>query len=53
MGKTNFKGECMKIAIGSDERTNLTDRIVEELLQREHEVIPFGSLAENDLEVDS
>ncbi|MEH2160081.1 MAG: RpiB/LacA/LacB family sugar-phosphate isomerase [Nostoc sp.] len=42
----------MKIAIGSDERTNLTDRILEELKQRGHEVIAFGSLAENDLEVD-
>jgi ribose 5-phosphate isomerase RpiB len=39
----------MKIAIGSDERTNLTDRILEELKQRGHEVIVFGSLAENDL----
>ncbi|MEH2408576.1 RpiB/LacA/LacB family sugar-phosphate isomerase [Nostoc sp.] len=42
----------MRIAIGSDERTNLTDRILEELKQRGHKVIPFGSLAENDPEVD-
>ncbi|WP_341525375.1 RpiB/LacA/LacB family sugar-phosphate isomerase [Nostoc sp. UHCC 0302] len=42
----------MKIAIGSDERTNLTNRVIEELQQRGHEVLPFGSLAENDSEVD-
>lgn len=42
----------MKIAIGSDERTNLTDTVLEELKRRGHEVIPFGSLAENQREVD-
>jgi ribose 5-phosphate isomerase B len=42
----------MKIAIGSDERTNLTTRVMEELQQRGHEVLPFGSLTENDSEVD-
>ncbi|MBW4677226.1 MAG: RpiB/LacA/LacB family sugar-phosphate isomerase [Desmonostoc geniculatum HA4340-LM1] len=42
----------MKIAIGSDERTNLTDMVLEELRQRGYEVIPFGSLAENNPEVD-
>ncbi|MBD2410237.1 galactose isomerase [Nostoc calcicola FACHB-389] len=42
----------MKIAIGSDERTNLTDTVLEELKRRGHEVIPFGSLAEDRREVD-
>ena len=38
----------MKIAVGSDERTNLTDTVVEELRKRGHELILFGPLAEND-----
>lgn len=42
----------MRIAIGSDERTNLTDTVLEELKRRGYEVIPFGSLAENQREVD-
>ncbi|BAY80116.1 RpiB/LacA/LacB family sugar-phosphate isomerase (plasmid) [Nostoc linckia NIES-25] len=42
----------MKIAIGSDERTNLTDTVLEELKRRGHEVIPFGSLADNHREID-
>ncbi|MDZ8188000.1 MAG: RpiB/LacA/LacB family sugar-phosphate isomerase [Nostoc sp. ChiSLP02] len=42
----------MRIAIGSDERTNLTDTVLEELKRRGHEVISFGSLAEDLQEVD-
>ncbi len=38
----------MKIAVGSDERTHLTDTVIEELKQRGHELILFGPLAEND-----
>lgn len=36
----------MKIAIGSDERTHLTDLLVDELRRRGHDVQPFGPLAE-------
>lgn len=35
----------MRIAIGSDERTHLTDALVEDLRRRGHEVLPFGPLA--------
>ncbi|HEX6799880.1 MAG TPA: RpiB/LacA/LacB family sugar-phosphate isomerase [Ktedonobacterales bacterium] len=35
----------MRIAIGSDERTHLTDALLEELRGRGHEVLPFGPLA--------
>ena len=42
----------MKIAIGSDERTHLTDKVLSELKQRGHEVLPFGALVENESEVD-
>ena len=35
----------MRIAIGSDERTHLTDALVEDLRKRGHEVLPFGPLA--------
>jgi ribose 5-phosphate isomerase B len=42
----------MKIAIGSDDRTHLTDIVIAELKQRGHEVLPFGPLAENDPETD-
>ena len=38
----------MKIAIGSDERTHLTDFVVHYLQAQEHEMLLFGSLAEND-----
>jgi ribose 5-phosphate isomerase B len=38
----------MKIAIGSDEHTHLTDVLVEELRRRGHDVLPFGPLAEAD-----
>ena len=36
----------MKIAIGSDERTHLTDTIVELVQQRGHQVALFGPLAD-------
>src|SRR5215831_14436217 len=42
----------MKIAVGSDERTHLTDMLSEELKKRGHELILFGPLAENDPDVD-
>jgi len=42
----------MKIAIGSDERTHLTNVVIEELKQRGYEVQPFGPLTENDPEGD-
>ena len=42
----------MKIAIGSDERTHLTDMLIEELRKRSHDLILIGPLAENDPEVD-
>jgi ribose 5-phosphate isomerase B len=42
----------MKIAIGSDERTHLTDVLIAELKQRGHDVQPFGPLAEHDPEQD-
>ncbi len=35
----------MNLAIGSDERTHMTDVIIEELKKRGHEVELFGSLA--------
>jgi ribose 5-phosphate isomerase B len=38
----------MKIAVGSDERTHLTDMVIEELKKRGHDPILFGPLAEND-----
>ena len=38
----------MKIAVGSDERTHLTDTVVEELSKRGHDLVLFGPLAEND-----
>lgn len=42
----------MKIAIGSDDRTHLTDFLMSELKQRGHDIVPFGPLAENDPESD-
>ena len=35
----------MRVAVGSDERTVLTDAVVEELHRRGHQVIPYGALA--------
>ncbi len=42
----------MKIAIGSDERTYLTDSVIAELKKRGHEPLPFGPLAQDDPAVD-
>jgi ribose 5-phosphate isomerase B len=42
----------MKIAIGSDEATELTTALVAELQKRGHAVIPFGPLAKGDPEAD-
>ncbi len=42
----------MKIAVGSDERTHLTDMLIEELRKRGHELTLFGPLIENDTDVD-
>jgi ribose 5-phosphate isomerase B len=42
----------MKIAVGSDERSHLTDAVVEEVMRRGHEVVLMGALAEGDLETD-
>jgi len=39
----------MKIAIGSDEKTHLTDQVVSELIARGHEVLLFGPLQEEEL----
>ena len=35
----------MKLAVGSDERTNLTDAVIANLKERGHEVVLFGPLA--------
>jgi ribose 5-phosphate isomerase B len=42
----------MRIAIGSDEKTELTDALLHELAKRGHEVLAFGPLAEGDPDVD-
>jgi len=42
----------MKIAVGSDERTSLTDAVLADLRKRGHELLLFGPLAENDPEAD-
>ena len=42
----------MKIAVSSDDRTHLTDMLIEELRKRGHELLLFGPLAEHDTEVD-
>ncbi|MFQ5860640.1 MAG: RpiB/LacA/LacB family sugar-phosphate isomerase [Dehalococcoidia bacterium] len=38
----------MRIAVGSDERTSLTDSVLEELKRRDHEVVLYGALQEGD-----
>jgi ribose 5-phosphate isomerase B len=43
-----LKERTMKIAVGSDERTHLTDALLDDLRRRGHEVLPFGPLAEDD-----
>ncbi len=40
----------MRIAVGSDERTELTDFVVDELRRRGHDVELFGPLAGEDVE---
>jgi ribose 5-phosphate isomerase B len=42
----------MKVAIGSDGRTHLTDAVIEELRRRGHEVVLMGALAEEEPETD-
>jgi ribose 5-phosphate isomerase B len=42
----------MKIAVGSDEKTVLTEALMEELRARGHDLLLFGPLAEKDPEVD-
>lgn len=42
----------MKIAVGSDERTHLTDVLIEELSKRGYDLMLFGPLSENDSDVD-
>jgi ribose 5-phosphate isomerase B len=42
----------MKIAIGSDEKTLLTDFVVEELKKKGHEVLFFGPLSSDNREKD-
>lgn len=42
----------MRIALGSDERTHLTDAVIEYLKQHGHNLLLFGPLAENDPDVD-
>jgi ribose 5-phosphate isomerase B len=39
----------MKLAIGSDERTHLTDMVVKEMIERGHEVELFGPLQDEKL----
>jgi ribose 5-phosphate isomerase B len=48
----NIGENNMKIAVGSDERTSLTDAVLADLSKRGHELLLFGPLAENDSEVD-
>ena len=42
----------MKIAVGSDERTLLTDALVDDLRERGHEVLLYGPLVAGDPDVD-
>jgi ribose 5-phosphate isomerase B len=42
----------MKIAIGSDERTHLTDAVIEEIRRRGHQVVLMGALTEGESETD-
>ena len=38
----------MKLVIGSDEQTHLTQRVIEMLLEQEHDVLLFGPLDDVD-----
>jgi ribose 5-phosphate isomerase B len=42
----------VRIAIGSDEKTSLTDTLLADLRARGHEVLPIGPLADGDPDVD-
>lgn len=42
----------MRIAVGSDERTHLTDALIADLKERGHELILCGPLADHDKEID-
>jgi ribose 5-phosphate isomerase B len=42
----------VRIAIGSDERTHLTDVLLDDLRRRGHDIVPFGPLAEGGPEDD-
>lgn len=42
----------MRVAFSSDERTALTDRLIDYLKQHNHEVLTFGAIATDDPEVD-
>src|SRR5215813_12411801 len=42
----------MRIALGSDECTHLTDALIEDLARRGHAVTLFGALAEGAIELD-
>jgi ribose 5-phosphate isomerase B len=44
---SGFERKSMKIAIGSDEKTHITDAVME-LLQAEHELIPYGPLRDQE-----
>jgi ribose 5-phosphate isomerase B len=39
----------MKIAVGSDEKTLLTDKVVAELGERGHELLLFGPLVDEEM----
>lgn len=42
----------MKIAIGSDEKSEVTEALLAELTARGHELLRYGAIAENDPDVD-
>jgi ribose 5-phosphate isomerase B len=42
----------MRIAIGSDERSHLTDMLIEDVRRRGHEALPIGPLADGDPDSD-
>ena len=39
----------MKLAVGSDEHTHLTDAVVDELIKRGHTIEPYGPLRHEDI----
>ncbi len=42
----------MRIAVGSDEKSGLTDALLQVLRERGHDILLFGAIAENDPDVD-